>query len=686
MTSTEALGSGIQAIAAESGKAIGSASKSSGSSEDGGLNELYKVNQVWYRLPPTLSLVAKRTLLVNNALQLNYPQPFGQTMTFIFNSGEYYVSMPSSYLFIEMGYNSTVRDMVPGNFDGTASAGAYNWAKALISQGNAMSMFDEISFTSASGTEICREQNKGLESAFRFRYENCQEYIDTIGQVQGAMKGSYSGNYDGVGPIPDDMTVGTNTGESNLMPIGGNEMLVQPRSGPSHTYMGLDQGSQNVNNISYKVTPKYTQVCIPMDQVCGCFKPYMQTLFPAGALAGGRLELRLKDPTEIFQYIASMIPNTTWDNGTPTTDPVNPYLKELISNKDKTFTINKIYIVMDAFQLQDNVLKRLNNVSAGQDGLSVLFDTYDHSVAMPGGSGSFEAQVQQARSRIVRSYCVVRDSANIQNPFINSLCSEPIVTRVCESCPPGYLNTTPLTPVAATNSTGVLGSMIVKTGSTPTYNWMQRTRLPGNVATTAAEAKDAIPIFSVENPIVGSYQAQLGSLFFPQQPLTTPAEYYENALYIWNKSIPDRSETCSVSFEDFKGGMGWGLYDPTTRDSKGNLSPSLTYPPPTVDPNKSSVVGSGNLDAMNGKAVNPTTNSVFGRWIAPYGCGIYGMLAEKSQALQLSGLPISNARLLRHKFYFNYPPLSQSTRTISTFTQFTRVMKVFLGGRVVIRE
>jgi hypothetical protein len=150
-------------------------------------------------------------------------------------------------------------------------------------------------------------------------------------------------------------------------------------------------------------------------------------------------------------------------------------------------------------------------------------------------------------------------------------------------------------------------------------------------------------------PTVTSFQSVLGSLFFPQQPHTTPKEYFWNALYIMGKSIPDKDMTASVTYEDFIGGMGAGVY-------------------------------------TEGVPNDPTIGSSYGAWLAPYGLAIYGMLAEKSQALQLSGLPISNARLLRHKFNFAFPTASGAERTISCFTEFTRLAKVYLGGRVVVRE
>ncbi len=54
-------------------------------------------------------------------------------------------------------------------------------------------------------------------------------------------------------------------------------------------------------------------------------------------------------------------------------------------------------------------------------------------------------------------------------------------------------------------------------------------------------------------PTVISYQAQLGSLFFPQQPITSAEEQYMNALYVFGKSLVDKDENCSVTKEDFFG-------------------------------------------------------------------------------------------------------------------------------------
>jgi len=631
-------------MAAESGKSYG-AMKGGGGGDEGKMNELYKINQVYYRMMPTLSLVSKRTLLVNQAQKTQYTG-VNETIIYNFNTGEYYISAPSSYLYMQIGYNNPT---------------AYGHAKAMISQGNLASLFEEVTFTTASGTEVCRELNKGLHEAFSFRYNNTQEYIDTIGAVQGAPTGSYSMLHDGTAPVW--ATEGTQAGSTSeeLFPVlGGTEGIVHPVSGSAarvsfgYAATNLSVASKSINGVA--PASNLLEFCLPLDQVLGLFKPYLSTLFPAGALSGGRLEIRLKDPLESLQFAAAAI-----EEDDDTALAGNTTLESLVNAASSGLTIQRTYLVLDSFQLQDNVLKRLNEVSAGQDGLTVLFDTYDQVITPFTGTGSVECQVQQARSRIVRSWCVVRDNALIKNPYVNSLAAEAAIKRVCAKMGAGSLTTD--TKTTTGNNQGIGGGItLVAQMSAPTA-WADGLDYDGKSGAVQFlwQKQPPLPIDPYltdwGKASVSSYQAQLGSLFFPQQPITSAVEHYQNALYVMGKGVPDKDNTCSVTIEDFYGGTGNGLL---------------------------SVDGKRGYTA-DGLPVDPTDHQQYKYWVAPYGLAIYGVLAEKSQALQLSGLPISNARLLRHKFTFAYDSVS-GKRLITTFTQFTRVMKVFLGGRVVVRE
>lgn len=657
------LASGMSGITAESGKAVGSAMKGAGGDDGDGMAELFKINQIWYRAPPTLSLVSKRTLLVNQAQRSTYDKLATDVISFVFNSGELYVNCASSYLYFKIGYNNPA---------------LYARSKAIIAQGNALSLFEEITLLSASGTEVCREQNKGLRESFKFYYTNTQDYINTYGQAQGGTYGSYSEIHDGVGPT-FGYTVGQSINlDSNFKDaiIDGTESSVRPVTGEiaknfwghgatnlnrSTVYMpltgtGTDQRPDPAQSAVFYTVPTldYLEFVIPLDTVLGCFKPYMNCLFPAGALAGSKLEMRLKNPTESLQFMAGIkeVASSNAETG-------DTKLDALIKANWSALYISNTYIVLDSFQLQDSVLQILNQVAAGQNGISVMFDTYDHTSLLVSGSGTVEASVQQARSRISKSWCVVRDSANTMNPYINSLAAEGVIRRPAASAPAGFtsLGDIPITVTVSgvpqtVNYTGNRGSLSYQfqrgyqiTDADPEYS-------PGPGFSTEIQVRARAPTTDTTNygkPVVSSYQAQLGSLFFPQQPLTTPVEYYTNALYMWGKSTPDRKDNCAVTYQDFLGGLGVGLY-------------------------------------TNGSPTNPTLNGSMGKMLMPYGLAVYGVLAEKSSLLQLSGLPLSNARLLRHKFTFSTPPQSNSNRVIDTFTDFTRMFKLYLGGRIVVRE
>src|ERR1700744_2173534 len=71
------------------------------------MTELEKVNQVWFKMPPTLSLVNKRTLLRNQFQRTTYTSPTTDTTVCIFNTGEFYIAPKTSYMMIQLGYKSS---------------------------------------------------------------------------------------------------------------------------------------------------------------------------------------------------------------------------------------------------------------------------------------------------------------------------------------------------------------------------------------------------------------------------------------------------------------------------------------------------------------------------------------------------------------------------------------------------
>lgn len=593
----------------ESRKGAGMGSKDG---VEGQMGELFKLNQVLYRLPPSLSLVSKRTIIKQQFQQMSYPNCTNTTLQCIFNTGEYYIAPRTSFLVIRVGYqNSPIIPAVTSPATDAKDRQVY----AHIGQGNVTSLFEEVTLISASGTEIDRQQNKGLLNTHLLRNTMPLPYIESAGTVQGFSEKSVFDTFDGLGMTLPSATA-TVQNVQGAVPVNTSHEL--NATGPK-TFV------------------------IPITQLLGAFNPYMANLIPAGALAGANFLLRMKQPQESLIWSGPGWVSYDGTNWVTNTFNLN------------TIDVTDIYFMLDAFQMNDSVLKRLNEVSAGQDGLSLLFDTFDNSSISNAAIGAVEVQVQQARSRVARSFCVVRDLDVVSNPWANSLASEAVV------------------PTANNSNYGVMDYKSADTK--PTANTANYT----NPALTSLGSTGGVAYFKIIPPVnsrrvwqgagvqpkVNSYQVQLGSLFFPQQPLGHDVkEFIMNHNYVWGRGMSDEHEyTSSDSLEVF--GADGRMY--TTANPPVRRNPALY----------NSVANLVNL---------PETWTSTANWQINYGTCTFGVTAERSQLLQLSGLPISNARLLRHKFVFNSLPPSGSTRQIDCFTQYTRVMKVFLGGKIVLRE
>jgi len=639
------LQSQIVAASVESGKAMGSSLKGEGKEE--GLAELFKLNQVWYRMPPTLSLVSKRCVTRCNFQQLTYEAPLSQQIaSVIFNTGEFQVNGRTSFLVIQAGIDKS-QTQLAGIFQAIAGASAPTQAEsrsvahAYLGNAGIMSIFDEITYLSASGTEVDRQQNKGLQQAHVTRNRQSLDWYNTQGELQGYYGGAMQDNYDGKGWVGQvQVNVAGAVISPYLIPERGvarpdytSDWIAKVQSGtvntnavPSTTFDStkfsgpISTGSVDVSfdstyNATYNPNPGLPlEFHVPLCDVLGMFSPYMNALIPSQLLAGGRLELRFKDMSEALIATGPSFasPNQTGSiaaQSTTATSNASTFLNRL--------RIYNIYLLLDSFQLNEGTLARLNETAAGTEGLSMMFDTWDWTQT-PFTSNSGEAQVSQARSRILRSFCVIRDQGNRTNPWANSLASEAAIDRAW--------------------------------GNAKNYN-----------LTTVANGYQLL---------VNSYQAQLGSLYFPQQPLTTLEEYVMNSYYVWSRDYVDPNETNAVSLSDFIG-------------ANGNAMWSAANPPAIQAPILLSNYTAGPNTPTNAER---SASAVIPQWAMNWGSSTYGFLAERSQLLQLSGLPISNARLLRHRFTLNYSAESGQGRFVDCFTEYTRVSKIFLGGRVVMRE
>lgn len=658
------LDNAMMAASVESGKAMGSAMKQD--SKEEGVAELYKLNQVWYKMPPTLSLVSKRTITRCNFQQVSYggngAPLYQQTASCIFNTGEFHVNGKTSYLIIQAGINKARSDLetifYPDSLTTDALA-AQNRASthAYLGQGGILNILDEVTFLSASGTECDRQQNKGLQISHVQRNRYPQDWYNTAGELQGVPGGTFQDCYDNKG-FPGFVVTGTGASYSPYLCPTRSEGTTDYSLTIIDTQSGIASGgSANFNWNSYANTrfvgPSYTgsvdvsydaeavetynpiakqalYFAVPMCEILGMFKPYMDALIPSQVLAGGRLELRFKNMNEALVasgpgFAAPAAAGVGYSTSATATTNAGTFLNAM--------EIKQIYFLLDSFQLNEGTLRRLNEAAASNDGLMLMYDTWDWTQTQPAGL-AFEAQVSQARSRILRSFCVIRDAFSRTNPFANSLASEALINR--------------------------------GNGSQKFYTFLGDSTGPANSYQL----------------LVNNYQAVLGSLYFPQQPLQTAEELCMNAYYMWCRSTSDLQETNSITYNDFLGANGYNMYSiaqgvttisaPISR-AAGIAALGLT------DGHPSGTSSLPSRDARSNSMLSPN-------YAMNWGSATYGFVAERSQLLQLSGLPISNARLLRHRFVLNYTEASNTGRVVDAFTEYTRALKVFLGGRVVVRE
>lgn len=570
--------------------------------------ELFKLNQVYYRSIPSLSTVTKRTLVRSNFQKRSYTDLSNQTIQCIINTGELFVNGPQSFLNIQFGINLSA--LPDGVLDGNDEPKSYD-VHAFLGPGGILGVIDEVWLTSSSGTEICREQNKGLQIAHYLHNTLQPEYVRRNGIVEGLPGPNYTDNFSGRGYTQDAIDPATVNINTTGGPVfnrrgayysggvdddnAGDLKLRQPTILNDQGLCEVTYWSADTGNYAASTAPYFS---VPMSHLLGCFNPYMKVLFPGIALAGATLSIRFKNLVEPLIMTGAGLTHRL-DNSPAAV------------SRAKTITtfaaINDIYINWDSYQMNDAVVKKINDISAGKDGLTMMYDTFDWAM-MPVTGTQIEAQVSQARSRIKMSFCVVRDPQTINNPFVPSLCSEAGTLR----------EVGPYTAGVASGDAKILSAPISDIWST------------------------------IKPPTVIKYQAILGSLFFPQQPSDTLTDLYYNQLYIFGKNYRDDTDLSCLSLEDFAGGKGNQVFD----DDGKILAPGLKE-----------------------------------NWCFPYGMAVYGMTAERSSLLQLTGLTVSNARLLRHEFTFSPPPTyMEQGRQIDIFTQFTRQAKVFLGGRIVVRE
>jgi len=327
-------------------------------------------------------------------------------------AGDSYTWGPNSYLTFKISLANTVKT-------------------ATFASGSAINVINRLTLTSHSGTEVERVEEVNNLMRDLDRYRCSQEWIDTYGGVMG---------YNPDTEVQQLVADGANAGWNLKFKKDGAELADFAVDGATANIVAKAQPKViNVNSND--------QYCIPLSHICGLFAS--DKLLPGmGLCSGMRFEIQLETRDVALKW-----------NNTPAG----------IEN----YTLSDMAVVLDSYQLADDVLKVLTEQSA-KNSLEISFKTWD----------------------LNRTEC---EGTNL--------------------------------------------NIEAKTAVSRALYAIAKTRVQG-------EDKSLEDSFIAEEFKVKQYQFKMGGLFWPNQPLTTKYEHYNNAQYCFEK-MADCRNLSSVSVPKF---------------------------------------------------------------------------------------------------------------------------------------
>lgn len=123
---------------------------------------LLQVNQLSYRLPPQLSIASKITHVIDYAQQQQYNN--GETMLFDCQTGTQFIDPAASYLRLRVRPN----------------VGASGFGS-----GSVKNLIERVVIRTKTGKELSRVENCNLLSRVLDRYNNSNDWLNTVGKNQG---------------------------------------------------------------------------------------------------------------------------------------------------------------------------------------------------------------------------------------------------------------------------------------------------------------------------------------------------------------------------------------------------------------------------------------------------------------------------------------------------------------------
>lgn len=401
--------------------------------EQADVASLLEVNNLDYRLPPSLSIASSRSMRSYPAIVPTVQM--GQTITFVISTGATYVDLQNSFLSFNVKFSGP-------NMTGLRMPAHTGWANA----------FAKYTIIHSSGVELDR-QNESVGEWIQI-----QQYYNTSRDKR-RIQGSLYKHNDTSHPASliqdtaqglDDLKEGTWYNEwADSAPAAGSEIWKYPDGRTDSQLTGsfyggwqkkfsvlgaagnfaapvdkdlliapwpvasLDRHKDNTGAFVEDLAlggvgtdSKPVHIVIPLSTICPIFANTL--LAPSYLMAGLRVELTLQQPELFFQSIihnpgGAALSHRPWDSAT------------------MVCTLDKCTINMETFTLSDAITRKLAQVSA-DTGLEWSWDAV-HQTGLTSPNQNVSVQVNRALSRANAVVVKARRLAAIQSTAFSQLFS-----------------------------------------------------------------------------------------------------------------------------------------------------------------------------------------------------------------------------------------------------------------------
>lgn len=342
-------------------------SESKQGGDDTQVGALLSINNLDYRIPPSLSVAVSRAHTQYPLTQQSVAA--GQEMIFVLPSGSQYVDFKNSYIKFEV----TVETLA-GQVDGDAVVRSWNtgWQQQHLGLAHgsnpaadpgALALFHSMRYQHSSGTVI-DEVNEGLGELMyqRCKWSKTRDWKASVGSL-----------FD----LDAAQRARVVNGRTHNPGHNFSAVAVDPANGPHFATSGL----------SHKVV-------MPLSVFSDVFN--QDKLAPSFLVAGSRLHLKLNPAQKAF---CSTVPDDSF-----------------------TFHIHNAFIHLEQYQLTDAISRVLSSISA-TSGLEYPFEAWHHN-SVTSAQSKVSIQVSRSLSRANQVMLLTRTQNDIHNLSKNSIAAK----------------------------------------------------------------------------------------------------------------------------------------------------------------------------------------------------------------------------------------------------------------------